>query len=278
MSLSTVTETQDEIPQNSENLQKSTETAESGKRRSRAEMSEEENAMKMRVVLRKQKLAGQIGKQESKSEQIQKEAIETSLEIETEKLAEIMTQKWMVESGGPWENNSAIIIPEFRDNFSGNDSEIISAAEEAMDNVTLDDESLELDALRRRRSDRKRQLAEKEKIQEQERQKAALIEEAAAEAAASALRERIAERKRHLAEKERTASPSRPQTREKTQKQYWTLAQLRQKPVPKGLDVSCLESYLTDEEFFSVFFVEKIKFYSFSEVRQLEMKNGVGLI
>jgi len=167
-----------------------------------------------------------------------------------------MTQKWMVESDGPWENNSATIIPEFRDNFSGNDSEIISAAEEAMDNLTLDDESLELAALRRRRSDRKRQLAEKEKIQEQERQKAALVEEAAAEAAASALRERIAERKRHLAEKERTASPP-PQTKDKPPKQFWTLEQLRQKPAPKGLDISCLESYLTDEDFFSVFFCGK---------------------
>jgi len=143
---------------------------------------------------------------------------------------------------------------------------------EAIEQLYLDDEQLELAALRQRHSERKKQLAEKEKIQELERQKAAMAEEAAAEAAASALKERRAERKRQLAEKERAVSPSPEIQRIK----FWTLSQLQQKP--EGLDVECLESYLEDDEFRQVFEMEKEKFYICPKVLQFEMKKRVGLL
>jgi len=104
---------------------------------------------------------------------------------------------------------------------------------------------------------------------------AAQAEEAAAEAAASALLERIAERKRQLAKIEHADSSS-PPPHSKTPRQYYTLAQLQQKP--EELDLTRLEWYLDDKEFRHIFGVEKETFYELPSTRQSEMKGAVELI
>jgi len=123
---------------------------------------------------------------------------------------------------------------------------------------------MEMANLMQRHAERKKQLAEKEKLQEMERARQRLEEEAAAEAASSALKERIVERKRNLAEKE------------KAYKTIWTLAELQKKP--PDLDLSKLEFYLSDEEFSRVFGTTKTAFYGYSSEQQYQLKMEFQLV
>jgi len=158
-----------------------------------------------------------------------------------------------------------------------NSTEQTTPTSDTTESQSLDEDS-ELVALKKRITDRKRNLAEKEKLQLMEREKEEKEKEAAAEAASSALKERIAERKRHLAEIERTGSPLRIEL----PTQYWPLPQLQQfsetqQESKKIVDMDRLEWYLTDDEFLKVFSIDKSRFYSFSKQHQNDMKKQAGL-
>jgi len=224
--------------------------------RSRAASGEEEQTMKARVVQRKNILAK---KQENKQEKANNP---NTLELDPDKLAHLLATLVTDQ-------------PHDKDQSSTDQTPPTTDITEA----TILDEDSELVALKKRITDRKRNLAEKEKLQLMEREKEAQDQEAVAEAAASALKERIAERKRHLAEIERTGSPLKLQ---QVPTQYWSLHQLQQlseshQDIKEIVDTDRLEWYLTDDEFLKVFSVDKSRFYAFTKQHQNEMKKQAGL-
>jgi len=187
--------------------------------RRRGLSADEEEAMKERIVMRKMKLAETTTKQESeidKPDEISKKnlnklvskLLEKAIDDNDSIVPEDYEKADVMQQAISLVENLRLDDPVDDDDF--NDAYNDDTDDNIFDTDAHENESEEdiAELLKHRHSERKRQLAEKEKEQEAARIKQKLEEEAAAEAVASALMERLAERKRQLAEKEKSLTHS----------------------------------------------------------------------